>query len=234
LENKTKPVRGGVGILQASLAIGNEPAEKRSDQAHDRLVDMILAGDLTPGTLLQERALAEGMRISRTPVREALARMEVEGLVARGAGRGYAVREIAAREVMELLHVRALLEREVARLATHRISDQVLSLLRAEVLALMEAAEPTVAGHWAVDDRLHGEIAKATGNTVLADTVRSLRQRTRMFDTTRLPDRFLPGCEEHLMMLEALQERDADAAEAAVARHLDNVKQAILGKLARN
>ena len=71
----------------------------------------------------------------------------------------------------------------------------------------------------------------AAGNAVLADTVRSLRRRTRMFNLKRLPERFVPGCHEHLAIVAALEAGDGTAAREAVATHLDNTRRSILAKL---
>jgi DNA-binding GntR family transcriptional regulator len=92
---------------------------------------------------------------------------------------------------------------------------------------------PDGGNHWDADDPLHGSIADASGNKVLADLVRNLRRKTRMFSRKRMPERFIPGSEEHLAINAALEKRDTPAARAAMALHLENSKRSILQILSR-
>ena len=201
------------------------------ERAYDQLLDRMLEGGLPPGTLLQERALAEVLGISRTPVREALAKLESEGFVTRDVSRLLVVREVPLQELMEILHVRTILETEAAGIAAGRIATADLAELRA-MFQLQLAGSPLDAGRvWSADERLHGLIVDAAGNVVLAETVRGLRRRTRMFNLKRLPERFEPGCREHLAIVAALEAGDGAAAREAVATHLDNTRRSILAKL---
>lgn len=201
------------------------------DRAYDQLLDRMLEGTFPPGTLLQERALAEMLGISRTPVREALAKLESEGFVTRDVGRLLVVREVPMQELMEILHVRTILETEAAGIAAGRIPAAELAALRALFEAQLAGSLPDGANVRAADDRLHGSIVDAAGNIVLAETVRSLRRRTRMFNLERLPDRFVPGCREHLAIVAALEQGDGTAARLAVAAHLESTRRGILAKL---
>lgn len=203
------------------------------ERAYDRILDQMLNGELRAGTLLQERALAEALQISRTPVREALAKLESEGLVTRHVGRLLIVREISVRELMEILHVRLMLETEAIALAASQIAPEILARARAMIEAQMSGPRPDASNHWGVDDFLHFSIADASGNSILAGLVRDLRRRTRMFNLKRMPERFVPGCLEHLAIVEALEQRDAQAARRAMATHLENTKNSILQKLGK-
>lgn len=199
-----------------------------SEWAYETLLDRMLSRELPPGTLLQERSLGESMHISRTPIREALARLESEGFVTRHAGRLLIVREIPVQELMQIFHVRALLEVEGIALATHRIDLERLKWLRDMFRMQMKGPIPDGGNHWDADDLLHGAIAEASGNMVLADMVRNLRRKTRMFSLKRMPERFLPGSKEHLAIIEALINRDEAAARRSMSVHLENSKLSIL------
>ncbi|BBK29375.1 DNA-binding GntR family transcriptional regulator [Stella humosa] len=201
------------------------------DRAYDQLLDRMLEGVFAAGTLLQERALAEMLGISRTPVREALAKLESEGFVTRHAGRLLVVREVPLQELMEILHVRAILETEAAGIAAGRVGADELRALRRLFEAQLQGPLPDGGDFWAADDRLHGVIVDAAGNAVLAVTVRTLRRRTRMFNLKRLPERLVPGCHEHLAIVDALERGDGEAARTAMATHLDNTRRSILAKL---
>jgi DNA-binding GntR family transcriptional regulator len=202
-----------------------------SDQAYERLLDMVLSGELPAGSILQERKLAEALNISRTPTREALGRLETEGLVTRQFGRLLAVRELTVHEFIEILNVRKLLEVEAAGLAAGNVTKERATAVRKAVQALMNAEKPTVAQHWAIDDMVHGTVAEASGNRMLASLIRDLRRRTHMFDMRRIPTRFKSSCEEHLALMEAIQSGNAAAARKAAGTHIEHVKLSIIDKL---
>ena len=200
--------------------------------AYNALLDRILMRELAPGTVLQEVRLAATLGVSRTPLREALRRLEGEGLVGRNGGRSLIVRSISVRDYIEALHVRRLLEAEAASLAAGRVDNELIAGLRARIEAMMETGAPTPADHWALDDDIHGAISQACGNDLLAANVRTLRRKTHLFNLKRMPNRFLPGCREHLSILDAIARGDGQAAREAMANHLDNVKASILKMLA--
>ena len=93
---------------------------------------------------------------------------------------------------MQIFHVRGMLEVEATELATHRIAADRLAELRELFETQMRGPIPDGGNHWDADDLLHGSIADASGNGVLAELVRGLRRKTRMFSLKRMPDRFLP------------------------------------------
>lgn len=212
------------GVVDGSDA----SAKSLGERAYETLLDRMLSKELAPGTVLQERALSEELQISRTPIREAFTRLESEGFVTRHAGRLLTVREIPVQELMEIFHVRSILEVEGIALATDRLSPEKLTEIRKIFESQMNGPIPDGGNHWDADDLLHGSIADASGNKVLANLVRNLRRKTRMFSLKRMPERFIPGSEEHLAIIEALERRDAGAARAAMALHLENSKRSIL------
>ena len=202
-----------------------------SDQAYERLLDMILSGELPAGSILQERKLADALNISRTPAREALGRLETEGLVTRKFGRLLAVRELTVHEFIEILNVRKLLEVEAAGLAAGNVPKERTIAVRSAIEALMNAAKPTVAQHWAIDDMVHGTVAEASGNRMLASLICDLRRRTHMFDMRRIPTRFESSCQEHLLLIDAIERGHPTAARKAAETHIEHVKLSIIDKL---
>lgn len=215
----------------AGAASAEDAARNLGTRAYDRLLDLILSGTLPAGTLLQEQALADELDISRTPVREALVRLETEGLVKRHVGRLLIVREVPVREFIEILRVRLVLESEAIVLACANAPAAELSALRRQHESLLARGSPDAENQARADDALHGLIVDACENTVLAELVRNLRRRTRIFNLKSLPDRFVPGCSEHLDIVDALECRDEERARRALVTHLDNVKQSILKRL---
>lgn len=217
----------------AALSLDEPGGKSLSERAYDQILDKMLSGEFAAGTLLQERPLADALQISRTPVREALAKLESEGFVTRHVGRLLIVREIPIQELMQILHVRSILESEAVALATGRVPADKLAELRTVFEAQMAGPIPDGGNHWGADDLLHATIAESSGNAVLADMIRGLRRRTRMFNLKRMPERFLPGCREHLAIIEALERGDERAARRAMSTHLDNAKRSILQMLGR-
>jgi DNA-binding GntR family transcriptional regulator len=211
--------------------LSSEQTKSLSDQAYEQLLDMMLAGDLTAGDILQERRLAEILKISRTPVREALSRLESDGLVTRLRGRLLTVRQFTAAEFMEALNIRKLLELEAASLAAGRLSVERARAVRQAIEDLRAMPTPTVAQHWAVDDMVHGVVAQASGNNLLVDMIGDLRRRTHMFDLRRIPTRFHASCIEHLALIDAVARGDAAEARNIVTLHIENIKLSIIDKL---
>ena len=201
--------------------------ESLAERTYYRLADMILSGDLPDGSPVTERRLAEQLEVSRTPVREALGRLEAESLLERRGGR-MLVRKVDLREFLEVLHIRKLLECDAARSAAGRMPAEQIDRLVVATQQLMHNPAPTAADHQALDGQLHAGIAAACGNRLLAETIAGLRRRTAMFDHDRLPARLEPGCQEHLQILEAIRGGDGEAAAWAMALHIDNVRASLL------
>ena len=222
------PIGKNLAVIEMS---GLAQQKNLGEHAYDRLLDLMLTGTLPAGTALQERRLADVLAISRTPIREALGRLEAEGLISRQAGRLLLVKEFTVREFIEILHVRQVIETESAGLTARRPPIAELAETRAMILGLMSGGEPSATDHWVVDDRLHDLIAANSGNRMMATMVRDLRRKTRIFNFKRMPERFEPGCREHLTIIDAIMRGDEVAARAAMSTHIENVKQSIIRKL---
>lgn len=215
----------GLGEKRSSTV---RDGQSLSDYAYGNILNMILDGRLKPGTPLQERKLAELLSISRTPVREALGRLEGESLVVRQRGRVPAVADVSIEKYVMLLDMRRVLEVEAAGRATGRVSPETAAVVAAAIDELVETQKPTAAHHWAVDEMIHGAIADAAGNPLIASTIRDLRRRTHIFNTTRLPHRLLIGANEHRNLLKAVTGDDPERSRQAMGQHLDNVRDAII------
>lgn len=215
----------------AADAILQAPEKSLSQQIYDRLLTMLIQRELPAGTVLQERKLAEALDVSRTPAREALNRLETEGFISRQPGNSMIVREFSVRELTEVLHLRGLLEAEAVSLAIGRIPAEELDAIEAGVRRMLEAEKPDPLEDWKVDTHLHGAIAEAAGNALLAKMALELRLKTRMFNLTHMPERFRVGHGEHLKIIEAIRAGDRDAAKTAVRDHIDGVKGSIIRKL---
>lgn len=222
---------GALGVPFIDTANADSSGRSLSETAYEKVLDMLLSGELVAGSVLQERRLAEALNISRTPLREALSHLESEGLVTRDVGRLMTVRRISVQSYIEILHVRKLLETEAAGLAAGRIDKSTAEHIRGEIWKLMEISEPTATQHWAVDDLIHSTIADASENELLAAMIRDLRRRTHIFNTRRIPSRLKPGSLEHLALIDAVVIGDAAKARELMTEHINNVRLAIVDQL---
>jgi DNA-binding FadR family transcriptional regulator len=213
---------------------------QRYEHVADRIAADIRAGRLAPGDRLpSERDLARRLEVGRASVREAIAALQVAGMIETRPGSGSFVAAGAAARTREahdsspsdLLEARALLEPAVARLAARRAAaDEEAEALLA---AMEEAAEHgDLAGWNDCDRRFHRRIAALTGNPVvleLADRIAAvmdepLWQRLRD-DSIAEPGRTAIHLAEHRMIYEAIVEGDADAAELFAAQHIRRVRR---------
>ena len=190
-----------------------------SNHAYNAVSEMIRRRRLRGGEVIVEARLAEVLSISRTPLREALQRLEGEGLVVKGTGRSFVVRHVDLGEYLQSLKVRDILEGEAASLSVGRIPGRKLAEVRREIDELRAATTYHTDAHWRSDDNLHGLYIDHCGNEVLSRIIRELRVATRLFEIARLSDRLEPDSVEHLAILEALESGDAKAARKAVQAH---------------
>lgn len=196
--------------------------------AYKALSDMIRHKRLRAGDVIVEARLADTLGISRTPLREALQRLEAEAMVVR-AGRSYVVRRVDLGEYLKSLKVRLVLEPEAAALAVGRVPGLLIAEVRGEILQLMEATTYHTDAHWRSDDNLHGMFIDHCGNDVMARILKGLRATTRLFEIDRLKERLKPDSREHLVICDALREGDDADARQAVARHIQSLIDFAIG-----
>ena len=226
-----------MALAQQTLTNALDPAEGEAGVqplaavAYDQILDAVVAGKLPGGTVVQERLLARLLNLSRTPLREAIRRLEGEGLLTRVSPRVLMVSRVTVAEVLEILSVRRLLEVEAVGNAVGKITSAEVQGLVTRVHAILNSETVTAEEYHRLDDDIHEGIAKASGNRTLCAIVSDLRRRTAMFDMRRIPERFRPSCEEHLRILDALTRGDVNAARNEIAAHIDNVRHSILQRL---
>lgn len=188
---------------------------------YEQLRQRIVSGDIPPGERLTEIALAEEFGISRTPVREALRRLEQDGLVERAA-RGMRVRERSPNEILEIYEVRILLETAAARAAATRRTP--LDVARLEQLHdNMVKTEPGDAQTMeAINRRFHEMLWATSHNSTLIDVLTRLNSYLLRYRGTTLThgDRWKTALEEHAALLEAIREGDADRAAQIAEEHM--------------
>jgi DNA-binding GntR family transcriptional regulator len=196
---------------------------KRADQIAKSLEDMIFQGEFADGDRLDEARLAERFGTSRTPVREALQKLSVSGLVAQIPQRGVFVQQPGPVELMEMFEVMAELEAICGRFAALRITDSALAELEdANALCEQAVADGDSDSYYFQNERFHRIIYDQSGNRFLEQEARRLSRRLRPFRRIqlRLRGRMRQSMDEHLAVLAALRESDGEAAGQALRAHV--------------
>lgn len=200
---------------------------KTSDRAYAALRDDIVEWRLPPGTVLGEVEQSERLGVSRTPLREALARLTAEGLASAQRGRGVVVSDISLAHIDELFELREALESKAAALAALRGDRELFAVLRdrfAAAPALLNDEDPQRHEYYALAAELDAAIDAAVGNSYLAQSLEGLRvhltrvRRLAKDDAARLRQ----AASEHAAIAAAIADGNAHLAAAATAVHLSN------------
>lgn len=184
------------------------------------------------GTLLTEGELAEAVGVSRTPVREALLRLETEGLLKLYPKKGALVLPVSAQEITDVLETRLLVEEFTVRRAVPAppgLLDRLAALIEEQRLHADEGDLPAM---MAADRAFHAEIVRSAGNQILGRLYDQLRDRQLRMGVAVLhahPDRLERTLAEHAEILDALRAGDADTAAAAVRAHIGRVEALVRG-----
>src|SRR5262245_41181775 len=191
----------GRGRLSAPVARG-----LLKDQAYEEIKRAILAGDFPPGTFLAERQLADRLGMSKTPVKAALERLELEGFITVSPQQGIVVRDLAVHEIADQYEIRAALETYILRATAGRLTPDQVERLRANLRA-QEALRGTSCVHEgvAVDTKFHSLFAEFLGNQEILRVMRQLREKmqrviTKVFQLN--PGRIDSNYGEHLAIAE--------------------------------
>lgn len=191
----------------------------------------IISGQFPPGMRLMELQLAEEMGVSRTPVREAIRKMELEGLVVMIPRRGAYVADISIKDINEVYEVRTALDVLSAGLAAERIDKSEIQEMRellAEEAALVEARDyPKIIDN---DTAFHDVIYRTSGNTRCMNIISNLREQITAIRGRSMP---YPGrveimLKEHRAIFDAIAAGKVEKAQEAVRTHMENAEQTLL------
>lgn len=204
-------------------------------QAHALLKELILDLELRPGELVTERRLMELIGCGRTPVREAMQRLQRDGLLRVVPFRGAFVSEISSKDVTEISQMRELLESFAAGLAARLSLPRDVERLRAVLDGLEPLKSQTPRDLFAADRAFHSIIVEASGHQRIRETIGALSdqiQRLRYLSAAR-PERAAQAHQEHRAIAAALLARDPAGAEAAMRLHLRRSQESLLGLVGR-
>jgi DNA-binding GntR family transcriptional regulator len=208
----------------ARTGSGLTPRRGVVDDLATAIQTRIVTGDIPPGTRLRQEQLAAEYELSRTPIREALRKLQAEGTVELVPNQGAVVRGPTVRDVREGYEVRAELEAMAAALAAQWVTDVELREMR-EAEELFRRATPDEPAAWVdANDRFHEAIQAAAGNERLRRTISDLHKafpRSLTWGALQADSRLMAeNVEQHHAVLAAIEARDPDAARDAMRRHV--------------
>lgn len=207
------------------------------DVVVDNIRQAIISGEFPAGMRLMELQLAEEMGVSRTPVREAIRKMELEGLVVMIHRRGAYVADISIKDINEVYEIRTALDVLAAGLAAERIDDDEIKQMK----ELLEADKPLVAAKdypkiIENDTAFHDVIYKASRNKRCMNIISNLREQITAIRGRSMPypGRLETMLKEHENIYEAIAQRSVDKAQKAVRTHMENAERTLLKVIEAN
>ena len=200
-----------------------ENSESVVDRVYGELRSMAIRFEFRPGERLHEGDLAKKLGVSRTPLREALHRLNIEGFLRISPGRGFFCRELDAQEIFNLYELRKSLEVAAVRLSAERATDADIDTLynaldgggfiitESEGVALVE-----------LDEKFHERLMMLSGNAEMLHVLRNVNARIRFVRQTDMTiANRMSTQQEHRLVLDCLRQRDADGAAAILSQHID-------------
>jgi len=223
IDTQPVPPRTVMQLAQTHFSL-KAPRVSLADSVYETLLEAILSGQLPAGAELNAVLLAKQLDVSRTPVQEAIRRLQSDSLAVDLPGRKARVAEFTEADIREVYRMRLLLESEAAALASQTMSDDVLEQLRQEASILAATVDKPDWASRAIDYdiKFHELVAWASGNGRLASDIGRYRLLVRGFcRMTGTIDNLQAAFAEHMEILSALEARDAAQARNAMARHIE-------------
>ena len=201
-----------------------------ADQVFEKLETDILSGKYARGEILAEMELCQALGVSRTPVREALRRLQQEHLVVE-SGKSLMVQGITREDLQDILELRLRIEGIAASRCAEKITDEQLKELQ-ETLELQEfyLSKQDSDHIKGMDSKFHQLIYQFSGSTVIYDTLTPLHKKAQRYRKRSVENnsRAQASVEEHRAIFEAIAARDGERAAAAILRHTENAKNHIM------
>jgi DNA-binding GntR family transcriptional regulator len=217
--------RHQIAAIQGSPAVRRlVEREPLTRSVYQVVVDMLMTHTLEPGARLSIEELARTLGVSQTPIREALPRVEADGLIIKEPGRSYRVAPLMAiDQVRELIELRMLIEPAVAAMAADRATSKEVSELRALARTRGAGNETTAAANrldMVYDATFHAMIAQLGRNQIIADTLSRLRSHMHTYRLYYHAGHHALTRTEHLAVVQAIGKHDPEGADAAMRVHL--------------
>jgi len=202
----------------------------------EALRDAIRKGILEPGERLMEVQVAEELGISRTPVREAIRKLEQEGYVIMMPRRGTYVSDVSESDIKEIFEIRSALEALATGLAARRIEQEELETLQSMLFEIEGYIKQNdIEKIVEADIKFHGLLYQVSRNERLVNIISNLKEQLARFRTLSMsyPGRLYETLEEHSEMVEAIANGDVSAARDAAEHHMERAEKTLLKALRR-
>lgn len=211
------------------------PSRLLREMAYERLKDAFQHADLQPGQPLSETQLSKLLGISRTPIREALQQLAQEGLVNIIPGRAVTIASRSVQEVLNAVHVRWLLEPEMARLTAESATPHQIEALQETWRDMETAIEHNDSAAWSkANTRYHQVMSNACPNALLGELILQMCNRVHYLaniDSQTNPTRLAACTAEHRQIVEAIAAKNPSAAEQAMRDHIIALRESLFNRL---
>ena len=202
------------------------------DQTYDIIKNMIIMREIEPGKKINEEHLAKEIQVSRTPIREALCRLENEGIVKIIPRRGAFVADLTEINVSEILLIREVLEGLAARLATENMDEKTLEKLKKalEKVSAVPEKDSDLIDYTRSEVDFHALLLSASNNQMLKNMMEIVNAHLQIIRlrTVVIPERAQKTVKEHHQILKAIENGDAGAAEELMRKHVRSVRDVAL------
>lgn len=213
------------------ISLNNDDFLPLRDVVFNTLRNAILKGELEPGEKLMEKKLAEKLGVSRTPIREAIRKLELEGLVVMTPRKSAEVARITKEDLTDVLEVRRVLESLAIDLACRNITNEILAELEDNLVRFKAAVKNNDITEIATTDvEFHETIYKSTGNKRLIQILNNLREQMYRYRLEYIKDKQTRDnlVIEHRGIIDALKERDKEKGRKAILNHIEKQQTTIL------
>ncbi len=196
-----------------------------SEVAYRYILERIISFEYKPNEPIIENELCEKLKLSRTPLREALRRLEAEGFVTKARNRGTFVRTYTAEDISESCDIRNLFEVYSLKKCIKNVSKWELEKVKENLENLKEDSTPEE--YYRADTELHNMITKYCMNTRMISILNTFSVQLDAFQriSAQTPNRLLKSKEEHLQIINSIEQGDLPKAREALESHLENVKE---------
>lgn len=211
-----------------------QPPAALHEQVAQSLRQMLVEGQVAPGAKLNERALSEVLKVSRTPLREAIKMLAAEGLVELLPNRGAIALQLSEADILDTFEVMAGLEGQSGELAAQRITDAELDEIRAMHYEMMAAyTRRDLSTYYQLNSAIHRAINVAARNPVLTATYNQVNARLQAlrFRSNQDGEKWKRAMQEHEQMVQALAAHDPVVMRAVLVAHLGNKRDVVIEQL---
>jgi DNA-binding GntR family transcriptional regulator len=202
------------------------------DQTYDIIKNMIILREIEPGKKINEEHIAKEIQVSRTPIREALCRLENEGIVKIIPRRGAFVSDLTEMNVREILLIREVLEGLVVRLAVENMNEKTLEKLRKaiEKVSTLPEKDRDLINYTRSEVDFHALLLSASKNQMLKNMMEIVNAHLQIIRlrTVVIPERAQRTVKEHQQIFEAIENGDAISAEKLMRKHVRSVREVAL------